>query len=53
MYKAVGGGGLWVLKNPPPPQTKKGTGPPKVPLESTKKSTRMYEKVHYYSLAAC
>ena len=35
-------GVLSVLKNPPPPppQAKKG------PLECTKRSTRMYEKVH-------
>ena len=40
LYKAVARGVLWVLKNPPPPpppQTKKG--PPKGPLECTKRST--------------
>ena len=41
---AVARGVLWALKNPPPPQSEKG--PPKGPLECTKRSTRMYKKVH-------
>ena len=39
---AVARGVLWALKNPP--QSEKG--PPKGPLECTKRSTRMYKKVH-------
>ena len=37
------GGVLWALKNPPPQSEK---GPPKGPLECTKRSTRLHKKVH-------
>ena len=43
-YKAVARGGGGSLGSEEPPQSVKG--PPKGPLECTKRSTRMHKKVH-------
>ena len=43
-------GGSLGSEEPPPPPPQSENGPPKGPLECTKRSTRLHEKVHYYSL---